>query len=574
MIEKQLEISKMLDKKNISKKERQELEKKQEFLFLKLFKKILLNHSHYEDIGKYQLYTKEIYSLEKNINRNKRRNNQKEVIQDKIQIASLKIVESTYKTIRRSLRATNMNDPVHFQEMIKKYANENDARIKVLNLKQFQPYLKDQTFKESLQELEWLLEINKDIIYTLNFHQVGIYKLGHYEHIGLLRPAIYFYESAIGDIINPYLKPYNLDITKIIFMLIAIFFILVIRKIGYLSMERLITKLTSSDDTYIIRDLVKIIDFIFITLAIHFTSEIYSSFQLSNKITTGFEILYAILVTLLVYKLANAIAQYKIKSFKNEKHMRQEIINISIKIINVIIILVGMIIVLEIYGANIKTILSGLGIGGLAVAFAARETLSNFFATISILASNMFSQGEWISIEDNEGVIVEIGLRVTTIRTFDNALISIPNAKLANNEIKNWSRRKLGRRIKLRIGVTYQSEIENIQKAVESIKTMLSEHPKVASEKSTYDSSHTRSLVSKEDHSGIKKNILVSLYQFSDSSIDILVYCFSRSVDWSDWLNTKEDIMYKIMEILKENHLEFAYPTLTIEPSNTETKRV
>jgi MscS family membrane protein len=181
--------------------------------------------------------------------------------------------------------------------------------------------------------------------------------------------------------------------------------------------------------------------------------------------------------------------------------------------------------------------------------------------------SEVFSQGDWIEVDGKEGNVVEIGLRVTTIRTFENALIAIPNATLANKEVKNWSKRIIGRRIKMSLALKYDSKQENIRKAVEELREMLRAHPGIATEKTIY---HTRGkksakLVSKEDELGVKRTLLVYLDEFADSSINILLYAFTKSTIWHEWLETKEDIMYRVMEILERNGLEFAFPTVTID---------
>jgi MscS family membrane protein len=226
-------------------------------------------------------------------------------------------------------------------------------------------------------------------------------------------------------------------------------------------------------------------------------------------------------------------------------------------------------IILYFAGVNLTAVLSGLGIGGLAVAFAAKDTISNFFGTLSILFSDVFSQGDWIEIDGREGTVVEIGLRVTTIRTFDNALIAIPNGTFASNDIKNWNKRKLGRRIKMKLGVKYDSKPEDIKNAIIQIRQMLQNHPEIATKDTVYEHILRRrgrvaKLVSKDDLEGVKRTLLVYLDEFSDSSINILVYCFSKSVMWEDWLRTKQDVMEKIMDILQENNLEFAFPSLSI----------
>ena len=250
---------------------------------------------------------------------------------------------------------------------------------------------------------------------------------------------------------------------------------------------------------------------------------------------------------------------------KKSAVLRNEVINLVIKVNNAFIILLAIIAMLKVMGVDLTALLSGLGIAGAAVAFAAKDSIANVFGSIAILAGDVFEQGDWIETPDVNGTVVEIGLRATTVRTFDNALISVPNFELSNSPVKNWTRRRIGRRIKMNVGVTYESDFNDIRQAIEEIKEMLKNHAGIANEHTTFmDAGRQAKLVSIEDLKGIKRTTLVYMDEFSDSSINILIYCFSRTVDWAEWLEIKEDVMYKIADILKQNHLEFAYPTMTI----------
>ncbi len=114
----------------------------------------------------------------------------------------------------------------------------------------------------------------------------------------------------------------------------------------------------------------------------------------------------------------------------------------------------------------------------------------------------------------------------------------------------------------MRVGVTYQSNMEDIRQAIEDIRTMLKEHTEIANPKEQFsDKRRQFRFTSREDTQGIKSTQLVFMDRFNDFSIDILIYCFSRTVDWTKWLEVKEDVLFKIAGILKENNLEFAYPT-------------
>ncbi len=260
------------------------------------------------------------------------------------------------------------------------------------------------------------------------------------------------------------------------------------------------------------------------------------------------------------------------------KQLRQELINLILSIIKAVIVIVAVSMLLVRMGVNITGLVASLGIGGLAVALAAQNTLSNFFGLLKIIFDNSFSQGDWIQTSDVEGTVVEIGFISTMIRTFDNALITVPNAILANTPLKNWSKRSVGRRIKMHIGVTYGSDRKELMAAIDEIETMLQEHPGIASTQKVdrklfrRRSKRERKLVSVEDKYGIKTTLLVYLDEFADSSINILIYCFSKSVVWEEWLEVKQDVMLKVWEILERHGLEFAFPSESIyfDPDNIE----
>jgi MscS family membrane protein len=260
------------------------------------------------------------------------------------------------------------------------------------------------------------------------------------------------------------------------------------------------------------------------------------------------------------------------------KKLRQELVNLILSIIKAIIVIVVISLLLVRMGVNVTGVVASLGIGGLAVALAAQNTLSNFFGLLKIIFDNSFSQGDWIETKEVEGTVVEIGFISTMVRTFDNAMITVPNATLANTPLKNWSKRTVGRRIKMSVGVTYGSPREKVLAAVDEIEKMLVEHPGIATPKKLPgDVLHRRSrrekkLVSLEDKYGIKTTLLVYLDEFGESSVNILVYCFTKTVAWQEWLAIKQDVLIKIWEILDRHGLEFAFPSqsLYFDPDNVE----
>lgn len=374
------------------------------------------------------------------------------------------------------------------------------------------------------------------------------------------------------EVINDYLSYLNLDLIKVISIVSAFIFFYILRGFLYNFIHKNIDKIgflqNYSKDILDVSK--KPITWILILLNIQITFYIYNDYKNFIQLESMFNIFYTICITILIYKVLNTIVGIKLQKIDSSQ-IKNEIVNISIKIANFILILLGLLFVLYFAGIDLTAVLSGLGLGGLAFALAAKDSLANFFGTLSILFSDSFSQGDWISINGIDGTVVEIGLRATKLRTFDNAMVTIPNQTLANGEIKNWNKRVLGRRIKMNLGVKYDSKSSDIQNTVKDIKEMLLNHPSIATKDSTHNSeyhSHTAKLISVDDVQGVKKTLLVFLDEFSDSSINILVYCFSTTVDWDEWLGVKEDVMFQIMKIFEQNNIEFAFPSLSIYNEN------
>ena len=288
--------------------------------------------------------------------------------------------------------------------------------------------------------------------------------------------------------------------------------------------------------------------------------------SLINQIMPWINTIYMALLTWAMYSiLNNSISIYAQNLLEKYQNVRKEMIVFILKIIKVLLILVVILFLFTQLGIDVKAIAASLGVGCIAIALAAKDTLANFFASLNIMTDNSFSQGDWIKTDDFEGTVVDIRMRTTRIRTFDNAMITVPNTQIANAHILNWSKRIIGRRIKMSIGVTYENKMSDIVCLKDDILDMLLNHPNIASNKNI-DISRTKAFeaIKREDLEGIKNTLLVYIDEFGGSSINILVYCFSRSPVWEDWLDTKEDVMIKIARLVEKNHCEFAYPTQVI----------
>jgi len=573
--QKQIALIHQSNDRNTTKEEIQKIAEEEMNLYVFALENLLLNKTNI--LKQEELYISEVFILERHIKHNKRRGNKYAVIRDEVLIGSYKILRSQNNMIKSIFRSMDHYDIEELDEKMNKQFIKNQLEINELTKVDYSEILNKndehhilKSVQKNIRDYHAILEINADMLNYLALYKNRIFRLNKYKNFGILEMAIYVDHTSWGHELNEMLYPYSLSIVKLILILFISIFIYLIRTLLLRMIELLLLKINSITkySKEIINDIRRPLNYILIIFNIDIIMYIYHDFNNIELFSKFVNIMYSLLFSYIIYRILNAIASIQINDIqRSDKKIKSEMVNVSIKVINFIIIIAGLLLVLHFAGANLTTVLSGLGIGGFAVAFAARETLSNFLGTISILMSDTYSQGDWIVVDDKQGTVVEIGLRVTTLRTFDNALISIPNGVIANKDVKNWNKRTLGRRIKMSIGVKYDSKPDNIHTAIEEIREMLLTHPDIASDKTTYQENRRRrsaKLVSEEDELGIKRTLLVYLDAFSDSSINILVYCFSKKTDWQQWLATKEDVMYKIMKILENNDLEFAFPSLSL----------
>lgn len=212
------------------------------------------------------------------------------------------------------------------------------------------------------------------------------------------------------------------------------------------------------------------------------------------------------------------------------------------KLLRMSVIITAMLVVLQTLGYTISGVLAFGGIGGIAIGFAAKDLLANFFGGLMIYLDRPFEVGDWIRSPDKEieGTVEVIGWRLTRIRTFDKRPLYIPNAVFANIAVENPSR-MTNRRIYETIGVRYgdAGKIDNI---VADVKTMLQEHPEI-------DANQT---------------LIVNLNKFAPSSLDFFVYTFTKTTEWVRFHEIKQDVMLRIINIIEGHGAECAFPTSTL----------
>lgn len=219
-------------------------------------------------------------------------------------------------------------------------------------------------------------------------------------------------------------------------------------------------------------------------------------------------------------------------------------------IIKVVFLFFIVIIFLKRYGIEATSLLAGIGIGGLAIGFAAKETIANLFGSVALILDNAYKVGDYIYISQDimgknvEGTVVDINLRSTKLRTMDNSLIIIPNNVTANQVVSNISRRNK-RLIRETITLTYKANRETILQAMNIIYDILKSNDNID-----------------------KADMNVVLESLSDYSVNLLVLAYSNKTLYSEYIKVKSELLLNIYNEFNENKIEFAYPTQTIEIEN------
>jgi len=253
------------------------------------------------------------------------------------------------------------------------------------------------------------------------------------------------------------------------------------------------------------------------------------------------KVLVAVDVVWFLFRIVDVIAEYLAKlTRRTESQLDDQLVPLVSKALKAAVVLVGTVTILQELGINVTGLVAGLGIGGLAIALGLQDTLANFFGSVFILIDRPFSVGDWIKIDDVEGTVTAVGFRSTRIETFPKTIVTIPNKTVANATIDNCSRMPK-RRVYQTVGVTYETTAEQMEKAVRVVRDIV------------------------ENDEGVDNEyIVVRFREFSDSSLDIIVYYFTKATAFAEHLETKERINLAIMRAVDDMGLSIAFPTRTV----------
>jgi len=269
--------------------------------------------------------------------------------------------------------------------------------------------------------------------------------------------------------------------------------------------------------------------------------ELRFSVGTARVLSVAIRLVAAVASVLVTYRTVDLLAMWmERRAGETAGRMDDQLVLLVRKALKTLVVAVGVVFVLQNLQVDVTSLLAGLGIGGLALALAAKDTAANIFGSFTIFVDVPFYVGDWIAAAGVEGTVMEIGLRSTRIRTFYDSVVSVPNSSLANSNIDNYSRRTY-RRYSTRLTISYASTPDQIEAFVEGVRAIIAAHPDTR--KDAYE---------------------VHFVEFGASALEVMVYTFFKVGTWTEELVAKQQLNLEFMRLAAELGVEFAFPTRTL----------
>jgi MscS family membrane protein len=294
------------------------------------------------------------------------------------------------------------------------------------------------------------------------------------------------------------------------------------------------------------------VPFLFFAIGLRYGLADFGFMEESNSIIAdSFSVLFTVAVAFFVYSLVDvvdyAITHVTKRTATKMDDMMAPMVRKSLRVVIVILALVQVAQILS--DKPITSIIAGLGVGGLAVALAAQETIKNFFGSLVIFADKPFELGERIKVGGHDGTIEEVGFRSTRIRTLDGHLVTVPNGELANQMIQNIGKRPYIKRV-MNVTITYDTPPEKVQQALDILKELL------------------------DNHEGMKEDFPPRIFfsDYNDCSLNILVIYWYHPPDYWKYMEHANWLNMELLKRYNEAGIEFAFPTQTLYVNNVDGK--
>jgi MscS family membrane protein len=262
---------------------------------------------------------------------------------------------------------------------------------------------------------------------------------------------------------------------------------------------------------------------------------------ISRIALTATAILAAFSIVWLAYRVIDILTDWlEAKAAATETKLDDQLVPLVSKSLKVFVAVVGGMFILQNLNVDVGSLLAGLGLGGLAFALAAKDTVANFFGSVTIFVDKPFQIGDWVVIAGVEGTVEEVGFRTTRVRTFYDSLVTLPNSTIAMANVDNYGARRY-RRYKTTLGLTYDTPPEKMQAFLEGVRGIIQALP------------------------GMRKDYyFVEFSDYGDFALQVMLYCFMDVPNWAGELRTKSYLNLEILRLAKELDVHFAFPTRTL----------
>lgn len=337
------------------------------------------------------------------------------------------------------------------------------------------------------------------------------------------------------------------EIWRILFFILALILTIPIRKVVLYITDHYFIKWAAKTDFKFDDILIRSINptmsmFVFAGL-FYVGSATLNQGNYADLFAKALNFLIIIPVVYFMIKFSTEVIGYYLKGDKKSKRINEAAIDLLMQVIRIVLFLVGILLILGNLGYDVSALLAGLGVGGLAFALAAQDILKNFFSGVALVFDKTFNKGERVKFQENEGIIEELKLRSTKLRTFDGTLLTIPNAMLADNIVENVTKTPKVK-VSMTLTLTYDTSVKKLKKAKQIIEDILN----------------------KEEHTK-NETRFIWFDNFNSFSLDVIVVYFQdlNMNDWPERIYVKERVNFAIKEQFEKEGIEFAFPTQTIE---------
>jgi MscS family membrane protein len=348
------------------------------------------------------------------------------------------------------------------------------------------------------------------------------------------------------EIMNEYLQYefFGLPVIRYIIAAGVLFAAIIVRRIfdRYIGKKLLqwVEKTSFRYDDLLVRAIIPPINLLIILYGFIVATSIVE-LPIGDFLADALRVTLAVIVVWIAFRLCTPVTEIlRDIMAKSDDALATQFVPILRTTLQIAVVLIGGIMILQNSGYEVSSLLAGLGIGGLAIALAAQETVSNIFGTLVMFTDKPFKIGDWVQFKDVDGDVESIGFRSTRVRTWAKSIQVIPNKMLTSEIIENWSVMPK-RRVRMTIGVQYDSPPEKVEELTKRIYNMLQSHPQVNQE-----------------------YMIVAFSDFGPSSLDIFIYYFTTVTAWKDYMHIRQAVNIEIMKTVEELGLSFAFPSQTV----------